>query len=67
MAESEPTYEVARDQLVEVVRQLESGGATLAESMALWQKGEELAAVCQRHLDEAKAKVAAARKAAEAE
>ena len=55
------------DQLVEVVRQLESGGATLAESMALWQKGEELAAVCQRHLDEAKAKVAAARKTAEAE
>ena len=36
---------------------LESGGTTLAESMALWKRGEELAAICQAHLDEARAAV----------
>ena len=36
---------------------LESGGTTLAESMALWKRGEELATICQAHLDEARAAV----------
>ena len=40
-------YEAAREELVEVVRKLESGGAPLADSMALWKRGEELAAICQ--------------------
>ena len=44
------SYEEARDQLVEVVRTLEQGGTTLAESLALWERGEELAKVCQRAL-----------------
>ncbi|MFT3889056.1 MAG: exodeoxyribonuclease VII small subunit [Arachnia sp.] len=44
-----------------VVQQLESGGASLAESMALWQRGEKLAAVCQGFLDGAKEQVAASR------
>ena len=52
-----PSYEQARDELAETVAKLESGGATLAESMALWKRGEELAAICQAHLDEAKAEV----------
>lgn len=56
------TYEAAREELVEVVRKLESGGAPLADSMALWKRGEELAAICQGHLDEARAVVARARK-----
>ena len=47
MAEQEQTYEQARDELLRVVQQLESGGASLAESMALWQRGEKLAEVCQ--------------------
>lgn len=51
------SYEEARDELVETVTTLESGGTTLAESMALWKRGEELAAICQTHLDEAKAAV----------
>ena len=54
------TYEAARDELVEVVRRLEQGGATLEESLALWERGEELAAVCQRWLDGAQAKLDAA-------
>ncbi len=59
----ELTYEAARDELAEVVRTLESGGATLADSMTLWQRGEELAALCQRFLDGAREQVAKARQA----
>ena len=57
----EPTtdlsYEEARDQLVEVVRTLEQGGTTLAESLALWERGEELARICQTALDGARARL----------
>jgi exodeoxyribonuclease VII small subunit len=53
----EPTYEEARDRLVEVVRALEQGGTSLAESLALWEQGEELAKVCQRALEGAKARL----------
>ena len=52
-----PTYEEARDQLIEVVRTLEQGGTSLAESLALWEKGEELAKVCQRALEGARARL----------
>ena len=55
-----PSYESARDELAEVVRQLESGGATLEESLALWARGEELAKTCQEWLDGAKATLDAA-------
>ncbi|HSN43780.1 MAG TPA: exodeoxyribonuclease VII small subunit, partial [Propionibacteriaceae bacterium] len=43
------------------VQTLESGGVPLAESMALWERGEELAAICQTWLDGARAKIDAAR------
>lgn len=56
------TYEQARDQLVQVVQKLESGGAPLDESLALWERGEKLATICQEWLDGAKAKIDAARK-----
>ena len=55
-----PSYETARDELTEVVRRLEAGGATLEESLALWERGEELAKVCQGWLDGAKARLDAA-------
>ena len=55
------TYEQARDELVQVVQRLESGGVPLDESLALWERGEHLAAVCQQRLDGAKAKVDATR------
>ena len=54
-------YEQARDELMRVVQQLESGGAPLEESLALWERGERLATVCQQWLDGAKAKIEAAR------
>ena len=50
--EGEPlSYEAAREELVETVRRLEAGGITLEESLALWERGEHLAAVCQQWLD----------------
>ncbi len=55
-----PSYEAARDELAEVVRKLEAGGATLEESLALWERGEALAKVCQSWLDGAKARLDAA-------
>lgn len=55
-----PSYEVARDELAEVVRKLEAGGATLEESLALWERGEELAKTCQGWLDGARARLDAA-------
>lgn len=54
------SYEDARDQLIEVVRTLEQGGTSLAESLSLWEKGEELAQVCQRALEGARARLDAA-------
>ncbi len=59
--ESKPSYEQARDELVAVVQRLESGGAPLDESLALWERGETLANVCQGWLDGAKGKIDAAR------
>ena len=47
-------YEQARDELIAVVQKLETGGTTLEESLALWERGEELAAICQRWLDGAR-------------
>ncbi len=52
-----PFYEAAREELTEVVRRLEAGGATLEESLALWERGEELAGVCQAWLDGATARL----------
>lgn len=56
----EPSYEEARDQLIEVVRTLEQGGTSLAESLALWERGEELARICQAALDGARERLDAA-------
>jgi exodeoxyribonuclease VII small subunit len=53
-------YEQARDELIDVVRRLEAGGATLEESLALWERGEELARVCRHWLAGARARLDAA-------
>lgn len=49
-----PTYEQAREELIDVVRTLETGGTTLEESLALWERGEQLAKICQDALDGAR-------------
>jgi len=46
----EPSYEDARAELREIVAKLESGGQSLEESLALWERGELLADICQRWL-----------------
>jgi exodeoxyribonuclease VII small subunit len=53
-------YEAARDELIDVVKQLEGGGLTLERSIALWERGEELATICQTWLDGARARLEAA-------
>lgn len=53
-------YEQARDELISVVQKLEAGGTSLDESLALWERGEQLASICQHWLDGAKARLAAA-------
>jgi exodeoxyribonuclease VII small subunit len=53
-------YEEARAELAAVVEKLEAGGTSLEESLALWERGEQLAAVCQRWLDGARERLSRA-------
>lgn len=64
-AEPALTYEQAREALVEVVRELESGNVPLSKSMELWERGERLAAVCTEFLDGAKSRIQAATQTAD--
>lgn len=59
------SYEQARDELVQVVNRLEQGGATLEESLQLWERGEALAARCEEWLLGARKRLEAARAGAE--
>ncbi|MFC7879932.1 exodeoxyribonuclease VII small subunit [Isoptericola sp. NPDC057391] len=60
------TYEEARDELVQVVARLEAGSEPLESSLALWERGEALAARCQQWLDGARERLAAAQAASSA-
>lgn len=60
---AELSYEQARDELVRVVTALESGGAALEESLALWERGNALADRCEQWLQGAKQRLDAARSA----
>ncbi len=51
------SYEQARDELVTIVQRLETGGTTLEESLALWERGAALAEACQKWLDGARARL----------
>lgn len=53
-------YEAARDELAEVVRALEAGGLALEDSLALWERGERLAAVCEQYLAGARQRIESA-------
>ncbi len=61
MTEENISYEAARDELVSVVSRLEAGGTTLEESLTLWERGEELAKICQVWLDGARTRLDSAR------
>jgi exodeoxyribonuclease VII small subunit len=58
------TYEASRAELEDVVRRLETGGVTLEESLALWERGELLARQCQEWLDGARRRLDAVRESA---
>jgi exodeoxyribonuclease VII small subunit len=58
----QPSFEAARDELQRIVAQLETGGLPLAESLAVWERGEALADICQQWLDGARARIDAVRK-----
>lgn len=60
-------YEEARDELISIVQKLESGAASLEASLALWEKGELLAARCQEWLDGARQRLEQARNSAHSE
>ena len=54
------SYEEARGELVEVVQRLEAGGVSLEESIQLWERGEALAAACERLLEGARRRLSTA-------
>lgn len=60
-------YEKCRDELIEVVRQLEQGGLDLDASLALWERGEQLAKRCEEHLAGARKRIADALAASDQE
>ena len=57
-------YEQARDELLDVVRRLEAGGLTLEESLTLWERGEQLADICDQWLAGARSRLEATRRPA---
>ena len=59
------SYEQARDELAGVVKRLETGGLSLEQSLELWERGENLAAICSQWLDGARARLTAAMAARE--
>ncbi|HET9876573.1 MAG TPA: exodeoxyribonuclease VII small subunit [Mycobacterium sp.] len=54
---SELGYEECRDELIDVVQQLEQGGLDLEASLRLWERGEQLAKRCEEHLAGARQRV----------
>ena len=68
MAETpEIPYEQARDELIAIVQKLETGGTSLDEALALWERGEQLAGICQQWLDGARERLAKASGQADAD
>ncbi|GAB3251689.1 exodeoxyribonuclease VII small subunit [Arthrobacter pigmenti] len=60
---AELSYEQAREELIAVVGKLETGGITLEDSLALWERGEALAQRCEQWLEGARKRLDAARTA----
>ena len=54
----EMTFEQARAELEQIVRRLEDGQISLDESLKLWERGEQLHALCRARLDAAEERVA---------
>ena len=63
MTDEKLSYEQARTELASVVERLEAGGTSLEDALALWERGEKLADVCQTWLDGARERIETARAA----
>ena len=57
MSDEELTFEQARAELEQIVRKLEDGQTSLDESLQLWERGEQLHALCLARLNQAEARV----------
>jgi exodeoxyribonuclease VII small subunit len=55
--EHELTFEQARAELEQIVRRLEDGQTSLDESLELWERGEQLHALCLARLNQAEGRV----------
>ena len=53
----EMTFEEARAELEQIVRKLEDGQTSLDESLKLWERGEQLHALCLARLNQAEQRV----------
>lgn len=58
---AELSFEAARDELALVVQKLEEGSLPLEDSLALWERGEALAARCEQWLRGARERLEQAR------
>jgi exodeoxyribonuclease VII small subunit len=54
---AEATFEEAQRELEQIVQRLESGQASLDETIALWERGEELYKLCAAKLDSAQGRI----------
>lgn len=55
--QSEMNFEAALKALEEIVHKLESGEAPLDEAISLYERGNQLRALCQQRLDAAKMRI----------
>jgi exodeoxyribonuclease VII small subunit len=57
MTGAEPTFEEAERELRTIIERLESGNVGVDEAIALWERGEQLYAICRTRLETAEGKV----------
>ena len=57
MTDPELTFEEAQAELAQIVERLEQGQASLDEAPRLWERGEQLYALCRTKLDSAQGRV----------
>ncbi len=54
---TQPSFEQAQKELERIVERLERGDVDLDETLALWQRGEELYRLCRVRLDGAQGRI----------